>query len=183
MKIILTQYSVSKLATLSILALFMVAPSLATAKEIYYGASVASIGLTDDKGSIGKISFTTLYGRLGTKWNENITGEFRLGLASSKEKYSDQTLEIEGFGGVYMKFGTPVSDTFYPYAIIGRTRGKLGMSNNNSKSRHTASDTSFGVGVDVEISDSIAINLEYIKYIDKPMHDFAGFSLGFAFDL
>lgn len=183
MKNTLAHYSTSKLVAFLLFVTLIVAPSLTMAKEIYYGASLASIELTDDEGPIDKISFTTLYGRLGTKWNENIAGEFRLGLASSKEKYSDQILEIEGFGGVYMKFGTPVSDTFYPYAIIGRTRGKLGMSNNNSKSRHTASDTSFGVGLDVEISDSIAINLEYIEYIDKPVRDFAGFSLGFAFNL
>ena len=186
MKNTLAHYSTSKLVAFLVFVTLMVASSLTMADEIYYGASVASIELTDDDGPIDQISFTTLYGRLGAKWSENISGEFRLGLASSKERYADRMLEMKGFGGVYVKVGAPVSENFYPYAIIGKTRGKLGFSDYTpsvTKSSSTKSDTSFGFGADVKIFDSVAINLEYINYIDKPVNDFAGFSLGLTFDL
>ena len=196
MKNTLAHYSTSKLVALLLFVTLIVAPSLTMAKEIYYGASLASIELTDDEGPIDKISFTTLYGRLGAKWSENISGEFRLGLASSEEKQAGQLLEMKGFGGLYVKVGAPLSETFYPYAIIGKTRGKLGISTDTSsvtkssvtkssvtKSSVTKSDTSFGFGADVKIFESVAINLEYINYIDKPVNDFAGFSLGLTFDL
>lgn len=190
MKNTLAHYSTSKLVAFLLFVTLIVAPSLTMAKEIYYGASLASIELTDDdKGPIDKISFTTLYGRLGAKWSENISGEFRLGLASSEEKQAGQLLEMKGFGGLYVKVGAPLSETFYPYAIIGKTRGKLGISTDTSsvssvtKSSVTKSDTSFGFGADVKIFESVAINLEYINYIDKPVNDFAGFSLGLTFDL
>ena len=191
MKNTLAHYSTSKLVAFLLFVTLIVAPSLTMAKEIYYGASLASIELTDDEGPIDKISFTTLYGRLGAKWSENISGEFRLGLASSKERYADRMLEMKGFGGLYVKVGAPFGEDFYPYAIIGKTRGKLGVSVNTpnfakssiAKSSSTKSDTSFGFGADVKIFDSVAINLEYINYIDKPVNDFAGFSLGLTFDL
>ncbi len=201
MKNTLAHYSTSKLVAFLLFVTLIVAPSLTMAKEIYYGASLASIELTDDEGPIDKISFTTLYGRLGAKWSENISGEFRLGLASSEEKQAGQLLEMKGFGGLYVKVGAPLSETFYPYAIIGKTRGKLGISNDTSsvtkssvtkssvtkssvtKSSVTKSDTSFGFGADVKIFESVAINLEYINYIDKPVNDFAGFSIGLTFDL
>jgi len=181
MKNTLAHYSTSKLVAFLLFVTLIVAPSLTMAKEIYYGASLASIELTDDEGPIDKISFTTLYGRLGAKWSENISGEFRLGLASSEEKQAGQLLEMKGFGGLYVKVGAPLSETFYPYAIIGKTRGKLGISTDTSSV--TKSDTSFGFGADVKIFESVAINLEYINYIDKPVNDFAGFSLGLTFDL
>ena len=191
MKNTLAHYSTSKLVAFLLFVTLIVAPSLTMAKEIYYGASLASIELTDDEGPIDKISFTTLYGRLGAKWSENISGEFRLGLASSEEKQAGQLLEMKGFGGLYVKVGAPLSETFYPYAIIGKTRGKLGISTDTSsvtkssvtKSSVTKSDTSFGFGADVKIFESVAINLEYINYIDKPVNDFAGFSIGLTFDL
>lgn len=186
MKNTLAHYSTSKLVAFLLFVTLIVAPSLTMAKEIYYGASLASIELTNDEGPIDKISFTTLYGRLGAKWSENISGEFRLGLASSEEKQAGQLLEMKGFGGLYVKVGAPLSETFYPYAIIGKTRGKLGISTDTSsvtKSSVTKSDTSFGFGADVKIFESVAINLEYINYIDKPVNDFAGFSLGLTFDL
>ena len=196
MKNTLAHYSTSKLVAFLLFVTLIVAPSLTMAKEIYYGASLASIELTDDEGPIDKISFTTLYGRLGAKWSENISGEFRLGLASSEEKQAGQLLEMKSFGGLYVKVGAPLSETFYPYAIIGKTRGKLGISTDTSsvtkssvtkssvtKSSVTKSDTSFGFGADVKIFESVAINLEYINYIDKPVNDFAGFSLGLTFDL
>ena len=196
MKTTLVQYSASKLVAFLVFVTLIVAPSLTMANEIYYGANLASIELTDDNGPIDKISFTTLYGRLGAKWSENISGELRLGLASSKERYVDRMLEMKGFGGVYVKVGAPVSETFYPYAIIGKTRGKLGISvntpgatknsatkNSATKTSDTKSDTSFGFGADVKIFDSVTINLEYMNYIDKPVNDFAGFALGLTFDL
>ena len=191
MKNTLAHYSTSKLVAFLLFVTLIVAPSLTMAKEIYYGASLASIELTDDEGPIDKISFTTLYGRLGAKWSENISGEFRLGLASSEEKQAGQLLEMKSFGGLYVKVGAPLSETFYPYAIIGKTRGKLGISTDTSsvtkssvtKSSVTKSDTSFGFGADVKIFESVAINLEYINSIDKPVNDFAGFSLGLTFDL
>ena len=187
MKTTLVQYSASKLVAFLIFGTLIVAPSLTMANEIYYGANLASIELTDDTGPIDKISFTTLYGRLGTKWGENVSGELRLGLASSKERYVNHMLEMKGFGGVYVRVGTPASERIYPYAIIGKTRGKLGTSTNTSgvvvKTSDTKSDTSFGFGADVKIFDSVTINLEYMNYIDKPVNDFAGFAIGLTFDL
>lgn len=168
---------------LLLLVVLVSMPPETMADDIYYGASLASIKLTKDVGSesTDSVSFTTLYARLGAKWTENISGELRLGLSSSDEEYKDLMLEIKRFAGVYIKAGIPVTETFYPYAIIGKTRGKLGFSHHLPSV--TKTDTSFGLGAEIKAFESATVNLEYMNYIDKPVYDFAGFSLGLTFDL
>lgn len=168
---------------LLLLVVLVSMPSEAMADDIYYGASLGSIKLTKDVGSesTDSVSFTTLYARLGAKWTENISGELRVGLASSEELSNNLAFEIKRFGGVFIKAGIPVTETFDSYAIIGKTRGKLGIS--HGQPSVTKTDTSFGLGTEIKAFESATVNLEYMNYIDKPVYDFAGFSLGLTFDI
>ena len=168
---------------LLLLVVLVSMPSETMADDIYYGASLASIKLTKDVGSesTDSVSFTTLYARLGGKWTENISGELRLGLSSSEEKYNGVMLKMKRFGGAFIKAGIPVNETFYPYAIVGITRGKLGISQHLPSV--TKTDASFGLGAEIQAFESATVNLEYMSYMDEPVYDFTGFSLGLTFDL
>ena len=43
------------------------------------------------------------------------------------------------------------------------------------------SDFSYGVGIDFNVTDNVAINAEYMNYLDGSLFELSGFSLGARF--
>jgi len=152
------------------------------ADDIYYGANVAFIDYSEE-GIATDASVTALYGRIGTSFNENFSAEARIGFGLTDDTVNlfgeDVDLEINNFFGAYLKGGVQVSEVFYPYAIIGYTRGEVEASVLGFSISESESDVSFGLGADLSIIDGVTVNLEYMSYFDKDGADLSGFSLGF----
>jgi opacity protein-like surface antigen len=81
--------------------------------------------------------------------------------------------------GAYIRGGIPVSESFFPYVVLGYTRGEVTASVDGFGSfSESENDTSFGLGVDFDISQNVIINAEYMNYLDKDGTEIDGFSIG-----
>jgi len=147
----------------------------------YVGGGLALVDYSE-AGISDSASLTAIYGRLGTTFNESFSGEIRAGLGIGSDTISggccgDFDVEVNRLFGVYVKGGVPVSDAFFPYVVLGYTRGKVDYSRQGFSFSETESDVSFGVGADFSISDTITASVEYMNYLDKGVAEINGLSL------
>lgn len=152
--------------------------------ENYYGGNISFLDYSEE-GIDDDASLTAIVGRLGTTFNENFSGEVRLGFGVGDDTVDvfgfDADVELDNMFGAYVRGGIPVTDSFFPYAIVGYTRGEVTASISGFGSEsETESDVSFGVGADVNVNQNIIINVEYMNYFDKDGAEIDGFSIGIA---
>lgn len=143
----------------------------ASAADMYAGGGVAVLDADE-------VTLNAVYGRFGAFFNENISAEARLGLGVGDDSIGDVKIELDNFYGAYVRGGIPAGEVFYPYAILGYTKGKLSSSEGDSRSD---SDLSYGVGADFSVSETLKINAEYMSYMDKDEIEITGFTVGVAF--
>jgi opacity protein-like surface antigen len=152
------------------------------ADDVYYGANVAFIDYSEE-GIATDASVTALYGRVGTSFNENFSAEARIGFGLTDDTVAflgeDVDIQLNNFFGAYFKGGARLTEVFYPYAIIGYTRGEMEASVFGASISESESDVSFGLGADFTVTDGMTFNLEYMNYFDKDGAELSGFSLGF----
>jgi outer membrane immunogenic protein len=168
-----------KLIKTSLLIASMGISSVSLANEMYFGGSFAATeysatGLYEDA------SLTVFSGKMGTKFDDNFAAEARVGFG-----IDDGTVDVginvklKSFYGVYLKAGFPVSDTFYPYAVLGYTRSEIELSDKRFAFSTSESDSSFGLGADFNF-ESLTLNVEYLNYLDKGGAEVSGISIGFS---
>lgn len=154
----------------------------AQAEKGYYGVGLAFLNYSEE--DIEDASLTSIYGRLGTNFNENISGEFRIGVGvgdDSVDVYGyDVDIELDNMVGAYLRGGIPVTESFFPYAVLGYTRLELTASAMGFSESESETDISFGLGADVDVNGNITVNVEYINYVDKDGLEIDGFSIGVA---
>jgi opacity protein-like surface antigen len=152
------------------------------ASEPYAGASISFLDYSEDVID-DEASLTAAVVRVGTEFNENLSGEIRVGIGIGDDSIEylgvDIDTELDTLFGGYLRFGVPVADGFFPYAILGYTRGEITFSASGFGSdTESESDTSFGLGADVDLNQNITFNVEYMNYFDKDGAEIDGFSLG-----
>jgi opacity protein-like surface antigen len=167
----------------SLLAASIVSASCAaSAAEMYAGGGVAVLDADE-------VTYNAVYGRFGAFFNENISAEARLGLGVGDDTVDGAKYELDNYYGVYVRGGIPATEIFYPYAILGFTKGKgsysyseviFGEEFSESES-NSESDLSYGVGADFAVTESLNINAEYMSYMDKDAGELNGFSVSVAF--
>lgn len=166
----------------SLLAVSIVTLPAVTFAESYVGGNFAMIDYSEEGAS--DASLNAIYGRFGTFFGDNFSGELRLGLGVGDDSVSyagfDVDVELKNFFGAYLRGGVPVGESFYPYAIIGYSKGKLEASALGESESASESDLSFGVGADFSVAETVTINLEYMNYIDKDGGELSGFAVGIA---
>jgi outer membrane immunogenic protein len=157
-------------------------PGLTLAAEPYFGGNFALIEYSEE--GVSDASLNAVYGRLGTFFGDNFSGEIRLGLGVGDDTVNfdgfDVDVELKNFFGAYLRGGVPVGESFYPYAVIGYSKGKIEMSAFDESISESESDVSFGVGADFSVAETVKVNLEYMNYIDKDGGELSGFSVGIA---
>ena len=107
----------------------------------------------------------------------------------------ESDVELDDLYGIFLRAGISAGQ-FYPYAIIGYTEGEGEVSNQriiatvegdsivaeaDINEDETESDFSYGVGADFRFTDSIAMNAEWMSYLDKDGAKIGGFQLGLVF--
>ncbi|MBR7890108.1 porin family protein [Marinomonas sp. A79] len=162
--------------------------NIALAENQYVGGSLAFAEYSED-GVDDDASLNVLIGRFGTYLNENFAVEARLGMGVGDDSVSASNgtddvsidLELDHMYGLYIRAGQQV-ENFYPYAVAGMTKGKLSLSakvNNSSVSiSDSASGFSYGFGTDFDLGNNLALNFEYMNYIEKDDYQFDAFSFG-----
>lgn len=149
----------------------------------YFGFGATQFNIEDPS---FEADVMTLDGRLGMHFNEIFSGEIRAGFGINDDTVnfdlnSQIIYEMKNYYGAYFRVGVPAVDSFYPYVIVGHTRGKVKMELVGSPANATESmsDVSYGLGSDFALSDDFDLTVEYMKYLDKDGVEVDGVSLGF----
>lgn len=161
-------------------------PLTSHAQGLYFGGNYSAFQFTDDSVDDEIIKPDGVVLRLGIEPTRVFGLEARggIGLQSDKRDFGGGSLEFdvdELYGG-YAKIGLPLGDAVTPYAIGGYTHVKgsatatvLGVSSGGSE---TWEDESYGAGLDVNLSDSLALNVEYMRYLEKDDQELSAVSVG-----
>lgn len=174
------------MAIRTLLAICLVLPafiSSAHADDYYAGGTFLDVDYSET--GFEDASLNALGGRIGRHFNENFSGEIRAGFGVGDNSVSvistDVDLEINHFFGAYVRGGFQLGPSAYPYAILGYTRGEVEASISGFGSEtESESDVSFGVGVDLQITENVYLNIEYMNYLDKDDAEVDGFLVGFS---
>lgn len=156
----------------------------AVAENQYYGGlGVAFLEYSED-GVSDDASLNAINGTLGVNFNENFSGEIRAGFGVGDDSVNilgtNVDVELDTFFGAYVRGGIPAAEAFFPYVVLGYTRGEVTASAPGfGSSSESESDVSFGLGADVNVSETLTINAEYMNYLDKDGAEVSGFTIGF----
>tara|TARA_R110001592_G_scaffold357853_1_gene661654 strand:+ start:83 stop:619 length:537 start_codon:yes stop_codon:yes gene_type:complete len=170
-----------KCAAIAVLGVACLSNNVALAEQNYAGGSIAFVDYSEEAIS-DDASLMMLSGRLGTKFNENLSGEIRIGFGIGDDSVNvfgnDVDVELDTMFGAYVRGGIQAADKFYPYVVLGYTRGEVTASVPGFSDSESESDVSFGLGADVDINEKLTFNAEYMNYLDKDGVEVDGFSLG-----
>ena len=159
-----------------------------TEGETYVGVQYA-VGNYSEDGISEDFNPTALVGRLGRYVTPDFSIEGRLGLGLQDDTQFipefgsgfDATLELDSIIGVYATGHFDVTESFSLYGLLGvsRVKGETSVpSFPGLKSTETNSGLSYGVGADVGIGKNVALNIEYIQYLDKSDFDLGAIAVG-----
>lgn len=159
--------------------------SASLAGESYFGGGLAAVKYAED-GIDDEASMKALYGRFGSYLNEYFSAEMRFGLGVDEGTVTERVLgmsvdvdvELNHFIGAYIRGGVPVTSGFTPYVIVGFTRAEVEASLSGFSATADESDTSYGLGADIDVGESVKLNIEYMNYIDKDGGELDGVSIG-----
>ena len=162
-------------------ATLLAAAGSASAGDMYYGGNLTFM----DYSELGAdASVFALSGRIGSQWNENFSGELRAGFGLGDDTVTlfgeSVDFKLNHYIGAYVRGGAQVGESFYPYVVIGLTRGEAEASVSGFSASTSESDFSFGLGADFDLSESLSFNIEYMNYLDKDGGELSGFSLGLS---
>ena len=163
------------------------ASSAALAAGPYIGANYTQFQF-EGEDSDNKLKPEAVVIRGGIEFNDFVGLEARGGMGVRSDERSGALgsvkYDLDHIYGGYLKLSAPVGEHFRPYVVGGYTeaRGKVTVSSGGgsvSRESDTVSDESFGAGVDLKLSEAVALNVEYMRYLDKDDYDLNGISVGF----
>ncbi|WP_347331734.1 porin family protein [Marinimicrobium locisalis] len=171
-----------KKSAIAAIGLFSLASGVANAEGNYFGGNISSLDYTEDWVDA---SLTTAYGRLGTHFNENFSGELRVGFGIGEDSADfgggELDVELDSLYGAYVRGGIPVSENFFPYVVVGYTRVEATLSVSGfGDFSESDTDASYGIGADLNVSQNITLNAEYMNYYDSDGAEISGFAIGIA---
>jgi opacity protein-like surface antigen len=134
-----------------------------------------------------------LVGRLGNNINENFSIEGRLGFGLSDDTITatdgvdtaSLSIELDTLIGVYGVGHIMLNESSSIYGLVGFTKvdGTVSASTSGSvtgsgSSSEDESGLSYGVGADIGVGKNLALNIEYIEYLNESELDLKAISLG-----
>ena len=161
----------------------------ATEGENYFGLQYG-YGNYDEDGISETYEPTMLIGRFGRFITPVFAIEGRLGTGLDDDTHNlpgfgdrDATLEIDSMFGIYGTAHLDIAKSSSIYGVLGvsRIEGTASLPVLELESTEKNSSVSYGVGADIGIGDRWALNVEYIRYLDKDDFDFDVGSVGASF--
>ena len=136
------------------------------------------VGYTAAELEIGSTDFDlgALYGRFGSQFNENISGEFRVGVGVADDDVRGFNVEIDKYFGGYVRGSLPLNDGIMPYIIVGITDVDI----DTDAGSDSDDDLSYGIGLDFKIDNQLMLNVEYMSMYDDDDVEITGLSFGVA---
>ncbi len=131
---------------------------------------------------------TALIGRLGVNVTDVFSVEGRLGLGLQDDTVNvfgtDVTMEIDSLIGIYGVGHININRTSSLYGLLGLTRAEATLSAPGFISEsNDETGLSFGVGADIGIGNNVALNIEYVQYLNKSDFDFSAIAFGVKFGI
>lgn len=147
--------------------------------------------LTYDEDGVGEdANPTALIGRIGYFVANQVALEGRLGIGLADDTVTvtafgtsvDVGVELDRLFGFYVVGYLPLAEVASVYGLIGYTDAKATFSANGFSMSETDSGLSYGVGAEFHLADDLAINGEYIRYLDESGYDLSALSFGLRFN-
>lgn len=173
-------------------ALFLVTKSgvAGTEGEYYFGLQYGA-GNYDEDGISETYEPTLLVGRLGRFLTPVLAVEGRLGVGLDDDTHNlpgfgnrDVTLEIDNALGLFGAAHLNLTASSSVYGLLGISRVEATTSLPSfpglESTTHNSS-VSYGLGADIGIGSRWALNIEYMRYLDKEDFNFDVGSVGASF--
>ncbi|MCW8831306.1 MAG: porin family protein [Gammaproteobacteria bacterium] len=150
--------------------------------ESYFGVQYAS-GTFSPEGA-DDIEPGALIIRFGEQISEYFLLEGRAGFGIDDDGIVisgiETVVELDTMAGIYGVGRIDMSNVASLYVLFGLTRGEFTVSNTGQGVSLTddESGASYGLGINVNVNDSIAVNLEYMSYLSKTDFDYGALGLG-----
>jgi outer membrane immunogenic protein len=175
-----------RMSALICAALALIVTTPAFAEGPYVGGNYTQLKYTDEDdqqpNADAEIEPTAAYLRLGVEPNEVIGVEARGGIGLQADERDGVEFETDHFYGGYITLGAPIGDALRPYVMGGYTKTQSTVKADTLlgtyKDTTTREDESWGVGMDLNLTGTTALNLEYMRYLDKENLELSGVSLG-----
>jgi opacity protein-like surface antigen len=173
--------------------LFFTRAGIADSNDKNYFGIQYGIGNYSEDGISQEFNPTALIGRFGYYFHPSFSIEGRLGLGLQDDTQFlsefgvdgfDATLELDSIIGVYGTGHFNLNESFSIYGVLGvsKVKGTASLPSIPAlESTEANSGISYGVGVDIGVGNNIALNIEYMQYLDKPDYDFGTIGLGVVF--
>jgi len=123
--------------------------------------------------------------RIGNQYGDHLAAEIRGGIGVGKEHSiagSDVDFELEDFYGAYVLLKAPSHSYAVPYLIAGYTRAEFKADGPGGSSDTIEEGFSYGAGLSIELTEAIALNGEWIQYVNKSDIEFSGLSMGVSME-
>ena len=92
------------------------------------------------------------------------------------------TVEIESLVGVYGAGHININKTSSVYGLVGLSRGEATFSSPGFTSNSDdETGLSFGIGADIGLNNDVALNIEYVQYLNKSDFDISALAFGAKF--
>ena len=137
--------------------LILLISGLATAKEPqgYFGMGYGHTEY-EEAGIADTVNPGVTFIKIGGNTNDYFGVELRMGLGVKDDTLTVQGLsvvtEFNYYYGLYLKAGAPIG-SLYPYALVGYSKGELEVSAGGFSIEASDSDTSFGLGMSINLYD------------------------------
>ena len=150
------------------------------------------IGNYDEDGVDETFNPTALIGRFGYFFHPNFSVEGRLGFGLQDDTQSvpafggiDATLDIDHVVGLYGTGHINLTESISFYGVLGASSVEATASVPSLPGIEVSDDessVSYGVGADFGIGKNIALNIEYMRYLDKSSYDLDMIGLGASYN-
>jgi opacity protein-like surface antigen len=147
--------------------------SLAAANA-YVGGNYAFIDEED-------VELGALVLKAGYQFNDWASVEARYGFGVGDDSYQGIDVELNYLFGGYFRAGLANDSGFYPYAIIGYTKGEAEASGYGMSLKSDDSDFSYGLGLDYSFDETIAGNVEFMRYLATDGVDTDAIAVGLTY--
>lgn len=181
--------------TMALALLALHAPVLADSvydQDGYFGIHYNLLNQETDSDDIEPGAFQT---RFGVQVNPYLALEGRLGYGLKDDELREGAYSVnidpEWLVGAYVKLGLDRRQPVAPYVLLGHSTAQaevtteftantlLGSVTSRDTEEVTASDPSFGAGVDINLSETAALYAEWVQLDDDDDFDLTTINLGF----
>lgn len=150
------------------------------AENAYFGAGY-HFGAYDETG-VPEANPGAIQLRMGKYVNESVAVEGRVLLGASSDTVeflgTDIEVDIKNALSVFVKADLPLSESGNFYGLLGFSKGKLEATALGSTLSADDSGLSYGMGIELGLTDNLYFSGEYIMYLSEDDYDYNAFNLG-----